>query len=89
MLYYGSWYLEPKEAEKRYHRQIETQGGTNIEDKTKGKLQASLPGQVDLMGIQQPISQLHSTKAFGAYLSQKKNYKKPKFIKNIMTSTEI
>ena len=89
MLYYGAWYLDPKDWEKRYHRQIETQGGTNIEDKTKGKLQACLPGQVDLMGIQQPISQLHSTKAFGAYLSQKKNYKKPKFIKNIMTSSEI
>ena len=64
------------------HRQIETQGGAQIEDKTKGKLQASLPGQ-------QPISQLHSTKAFGAYLSQKKNYKKPKFIKYIMNSSEI
>ena len=89
MLYYGAWYLDPNDWEKRYHRQIETQGGTNIEDKTKGKLQACLPGQVDLMGIQQPISQLHSTKAFGAYLSQKKNYKKPKFIKNIMTSNEI
>ena len=89
MLYYGAWYLDPKEWESRYHRQIETQGGTNIEDKTKGKLQACLPGQVDLMGIQQPISQLHSTKAFGAYLNQKKNYKKPKFIKYIMASNEV
>ena len=86
MLYYGAWYLDPKDWQKR---QIEMQGGTQIEDKTKGKLQASLPGQVDLMGCQQPISQLHSTKAFGMYLSQKKNYKKPKFIKYIMNSSEI
>ena len=82
MLYYGAWYLDPKDWQKR-------QGGTQIEDKTKGKLQASLPGQVDLMGCQQPISQLHSTKAFGVYLSQKKNHKKPKFIKYIMNSSEI
>ena len=88
MLYYGAWYVEPKDWQKRFQRQVETIGGTKIEDKTKGKLKAALPGQVDMMGVQQPVSQLQATKAFGQYLNERKNYKKPNFIKHILKSNE-
>ena len=88
MMYYGAWYVEPKEWQKRFERQVETCGGTKIEDKTKGKLKAALPGQVDMMGVQQPVSQLQATKAFGQYLNERENYKKPNFIKHILKSNE-
>ena len=88
MMYYGAWYVEPKDWQKRFERQVETSGGTKIEDKTKGKLKAALPGQVDMMGVQQPVSQLQATKAFGQYLNEKQNYKKPNFIKHILKSNE-
>jgi hypothetical protein len=37
-------------------------GYVQVEDTSRGKLHAELPGQVDMMGIAQPVSQLHSTK---------------------------
>ena len=37
---------------------IETSGGAKVEDKTKARLKASLPGTVDMMGFQHPVSQL-------------------------------
>lgn len=55
-----------------------------VEDTTRGKLHAKLPGQVDMMGSVQPVSQLHSTKAFGQYLADSDNYSKPAFIKYIL-----
>ena len=67
---------------------METTGGANIQDKTKLKLRASLPGSVDMMGFQQPVSQLQATKAFGQYLNEKKNYKKPEFINYILNYSE-
>ena len=36
------------------------------------------------MGIMQPVCQLHSTKAFGQFLADLPNYKKPVFIKHIV-----
>ena len=35
MMYYGAWYVAPTEWQKRFERQLETCGGTKIEDKTK------------------------------------------------------
>ena len=87
-LYYGAWYVEPEDWERRYTRQVETSGGTNCRDKTKLKLKANLPGAVDMMGFQQPVSQLQATKAFGQYLNEKKNYKKPVFINHILNYSE-
>ena len=87
-LYYGAWYVEPRDWQTRYGRQVETTGGANIQDKTKLKLRASLPGSVDMMGFQQPVSQLQATKAFGQYLNEKKNYKKPEFINYILNYSE-
>ena len=87
-LYYGAWYVEPSHWHHRYGRQVETRGGTNIQDKTKLKLRANLPGSVDMMGFQQPVSQLQATKAFGQYLNEKKNYKKPAFINYILKYSE-
>lgn len=86
--YYGAWYVEPEQWEGRYGRQVQTSGGGNIEDKTKLKLKANLPGAVDMMGFQQPVSQLQATKAFGQYLNEKKNYKKPVFINYILNYSE-
>ena len=37
-----------------------------------------------MMGSVQQVSQLHSTKAFGQYLADQPNYKKPAFIKYIL-----
>ena len=87
-LYYGAWYVEPQHWQTRYGRQVETCGGANIQDKTKLKLRASLPGSVDMMGFQQPVSQLQATKAFGQFLNEKKNYKKPEFINYILNYSE-
>ena len=52
------------------------------------KLTASLPGSVDMLGFQQPVSQLQATKAFAQYLNDQKNYKKPNFIKHIIKSND-
>ena len=52
------------------------------------KLRAALPGAVDMMGFQQPVSQLQATKAFASYLNDKKGYKKPAFIKHIIKSND-
>ena len=52
------------------------------------KLRAALPGAVDMMGFQQPVSQLQATKAFAAYLNEQKGYKKPVFIKHIIKSND-
>ena len=87
-LYYGAWYVEPQGWERRYGRQVETCGGTNIQDRTKLKLKANLPGAVDMMGFQQPVSQLQATKAFGQYLNEQKNYRKPPFINYILNYGE-
>ena len=87
-LYYGAWYVEPDSWHQRHGRQIETCGGTKVEDKTKTRLKAALPGKVDMMGFQQPVSQLQATKAFAQYLNEQKNYKKPDFIKHIIKYNE-
>ena len=47
--YYGAWYLDPHTWKKRYDRQIETAGGTNIVDQTLARLGAAPPGQVGLL----------------------------------------
>ena len=52
------------------------------------RLRAALPGAVDMMGFQQPVSQLQATKAFAAYLNEQKGYKKPVFIKHIIKSND-
>ena len=52
------------------------------------QLRAALPGAVDMMGFQQPVSQLQATKAFAAYLHEQKGYKKPVFIKHIIKSND-
>ena len=52
------------------------------------KLRAALPGAVDMMGFQQPVSQLQATKAFASYLNDQKGYKKPAFIKHIIKSND-
>jgi len=44
--------------------------------------------KVDMMGIVQPVCQLHSTKAFGQFLADQPNYKKPAFIKHILRSND-
>ena len=40
------------------------------------------------MGIMQPVCQLLSTKAFGQFLADLPNYKKPVFIKHILRSND-
>ena len=60
--FYGSWYLRPADWGTRYRRRIDTSAGTVSLDQTGVKLGACLPGQVDMMGGQQPVCQLHSTK---------------------------
>ena len=59
-----------------------------MEDKSKVKLKAALPGKVDMMGFQQPVSQLQATKAFAQYLNDQKNYKKPAFVQHIIKHNE-
>ena len=60
--YYGTWYVRPADWSSRYSRLINTRGGRILIDQSGVKLGACLPGQVDMMGGQQPVSQLHSTK---------------------------
>ena len=62
---YGSWYLRPEDWRSRYGRLSTAKAGTLIMDQTGARLGACLPGQVDMMGGQQPVSQLHSTKVRG------------------------
>ena len=86
-MFYGR-YVAPSDYQARYLRQLETEGGVRLEDRTKEGLSARLPGPVDLMGGQQAVSQLQATRAFGQYLNEKKNYKKPNFIKHILKSQD-
>ena len=60
--YYGTWYIRPAAWSSRYSRLLHTRGGTVVLQQTGVRLGACLPGQVDMMGGQQPVSQLHSTK---------------------------
>ena len=60
--YYGAWYLRPPVWSSRYSRLLTTRGGHILLDQSGVRLGACLPGQVDMMGGQQPVSQLHSTK---------------------------
>ena len=55
-LYYDAWFLDPNLWNARYHRQVgrgqaspcqvQTCGGAKVEDQTRAKLGAALPGQV-------------------------------------------
>ena len=60
--YYGTWYIRPTDWSSRYSRLVNTRAGNISLDQTGVRLGACLPGQVDMMGGQQPVSQLHSTK---------------------------
>ena len=60
--YYGTWYIRPTDWRSRYSRLVNSRAGNVSIDQTGVRLGACLPGQVDMMGGQQPVSQLHSTK---------------------------
>ena len=60
--YYGTWYVRPRDWRARYTRLLTTRAGQVALHHTGVRLGACLPGQVDMMGGQQPVSQLHSTK---------------------------
>ena len=83
---YGAWYLDPQVWNKRYKHQVKIQEGDQPEDTRQSTLSASLPGQVDMLGSSQPVSQLHSTKAFRKFLEKKSDYTQPTFIKYIFKS---
>ena len=83
---YGAWYLDPKDWNTHYKQRIKFHSH-HIEDDQEAKtLQASLPGQVDMLGNTEPVSQLHATKAFRSYLEGKNDYSQPPFIKYIFKS---
>ena len=72
---YGRWYLKPG----RWERRLQGAGqGAGQQDSGAARLGVSEDARVDLT-----VAQLHSTKAFAAYLAMKK-CKKPSFIKYIM-----
>jgi len=87
-LQYGAWFLQPGEWGERHRCRLQAQDSAQAEEAARGKLEAKLPGQVDMMGIMQPVCQLHSTKAFGQFLADLPNYKKPVFIKHILRSND-
>ena len=72
---YGRWYLKPG----RWERRLQGAGqGAGQQDSGAARLGVTEDARVDLT-----VAQLHSTKAFAAYLAMKK-CKKPSFIKYIM-----
>ena len=72
--YYGAWYLRPPVWSSRYSRLLTTRGGHIVLDQSGVRLGACLPGQVDMMGGQQPVSQLHSTKVTSLPALSPSNY---------------
>ena len=83
---YGAWYLDPKDWNKHYKQRIKFQSPNTENGPEVKTLQASLPGQVEMLGNTEPVAQLHSTKAFRSYLERKYNYSQPPFIKYIFKS---
>jgi len=80
---YGAWYLDPQDWNKRYKHQMKLESVELAQEPIPSKLCASLPGQVNMLGASQPVSDLHSTKAFRNYLEKKSDYTQPTFIKYI------
>ena len=79
---YGAWYLEPKHWNSHYRNQRGKKG--RIPETVPGeKMRAEPPGEVNMMGLQQPVSQLMSTTAFDKYLRSTGSYKTPTFLKHI------
>ena len=84
---YGAWYLEPKHWNSHYRNQRGKKG--RIPDTVPGeKMRAEPPGEVNMMGLQQPVSQLMSTTAFDKYLTSTGSYKTPTFLKHIFKTDE-
>ena len=83
---YGVWYQDPKNWNDYLNHQKEQKVSpvdTGKWSTASENLRAELPGQVNMMGGQQPVAQLHSTLAFDKYLTEMDNYKKPSFLQHI------
>ena len=91
---YGAWYQDPSKWNDyltNLKENIPSSDSDYCNDKwsvANENLRAELPGQVNMMGGQQPVAQLHSTRAFDKYLSDLENYDKPTFLIHIFNSQD-
>ena len=91
---YGAWYQDPSKWNDYLNSQKENNprsANDYCNDKwsvSNENLRAELPGQVNMMGGQQPVAQLHSTRAFDKYLTDLESYDKPAFLIHIFKSID-